>query len=193
MTRGIIALIREEVGDDAVDELLREADSSHDAEFLSRTENWISLAEAISLLEAGARITGDPEFPRNAGAATVRFNLGSQVATLQRSQGSLHEALAGSAIASGRFSTVTEMEVFEAEPGRIVTVARPRPGFERAKAHCMWTTGLLSKTALIAGLPPADVVEIECAAEGGKPCHYEVTWDADEAAEMADPAKRVTA
>jgi diguanylate cyclase (GGDEF)-like protein len=193
MTRGILALMREENGEEAVDQLLREADSQYTADYLSRAENWISLDEAITLLTVGQRITGDPLFARHVGEAAVRHNLGSQVATLQRSQGSLHEVLASVPIASGRFSTVTEMTTIESVPGRAVLTAQARPGYVRYKVHCQWTAGLLAHTSLIFGLAPSEVVETECQAEGGERCVYQITWDAEEAAEMADPSKRVTA
>ena len=85
------------------------------------------------------------------------------------------------------------METLEAGPGRAVITARAREGFTRRRLHCDWATGLAAGTPILFGLPPGNVVESECQARGDERCLYTLTWDAELAAEAADPQQRVTA
>jgi hypothetical protein len=84
MTSVLLALVREHGGEQAVNALLREAGSERDASFLGNVENWISLHEAMALLDAGTRLTGDRAFARQVGENAVRQHRGSAVATLLR-------------------------------------------------------------------------------------------------------------
>ncbi|MEA2443923.1 MAG: hypothetical protein QOJ12_1215, partial [Thermoleophilales bacterium] len=163
------------------------------AAFLQDTDNWVSLAEAVALLDAGVKVSGDRDFARRVGAETVRQHAGTQVATLLRSLGSPEAVLNGITTASAKFSAVTEMEAIEAEPGRAIVRAVAREGFERSRLHCDWATGLLSTPTELFGLPPARVEEVECQARGGSECRYRISWDEELAAAAADPQNRVTA
>lgn len=193
MTSVLLHLVRDELGADGVAQVLREAGSARDVTFLENQDNWVSLDEAIALLAAGATLTGDPLLPRRVGEQTVRRHAGTQVATLLRSLGSPEAILASIALASGKFSTVTEMESVESAPGRGVVTACARPGFAHHPLHCQWTAGLISQATVLFGLPPATVEETECQARGGERCVYTISWDAELAAAAADPAQRVTA
>jgi diguanylate cyclase (GGDEF)-like protein len=193
MSSVLMRLTQEYAGYEAVDELLRTADTTHDEAFLNDPDNWITVDEAVSLLATGQRITGDPLLARKVGEQSVRQHAGSQVAALLRSLGSPEAILANMALAAGRFSTVTEMAAVECEPGRAVITSRPKPGTQRHKLHCQWTAGLLSQPTVLFGLPPANVEETECRADGAEKCSYTVTWNAEKAAEAADPANQVTA
>src|SRR2546423_1352502 len=62
MTSVLLRLVRSECGDALVADLLREAGSTRGAAYLENLENWISLSEAMALLEAGTRLTGDQHF-----------------------------------------------------------------------------------------------------------------------------------
>jgi diguanylate cyclase (GGDEF)-like protein len=193
MTKPLIALVRREGGERAVAELLREAQSPYEASYLEDTNNWISLAESSALLEAGVRVTGDPSFALKVGEETVRQQTGTQVATLLRSLGSVEADLQAVAQAAGRFTTVTEMEALEVEPGRALLRAAARPGFRRTRLHCDVTKGLLAGNPILFGMPLAHVHESECQSRGDAQCLYTVTWDAEIAASAADPQQRVTA
>lgn len=193
MTSVLVRLVRSRGGEAAVRAVLVESGTGHDPAFLENTDNWVSLAEAVALLEAGIRVTGDSEFARGVGADAVRQHSGTQVATLLRSLGSPEAVLNGITTAAAKFSTVSELEALEAVPGRAVVRAVARAGYTRGRALCDWTTGLLSTPTMLFGLPQARVEEVECQARGGCECRYVVTWDEESAAEASDPEKRVTA
>jgi diguanylate cyclase (GGDEF)-like protein len=192
MTTSILRLVRAQGGEQSVADLLAQASSEHTAAYLEDANNWISLQEAYALLDAAVRITGDPHFARRAGEETVRQHAGTQVATLLRSLGSVEACMQTIAQAAGRFTTITEMEAIEVEPGRAVVRAAAREGYKRTVPMCELTTGLVASNPILFGLPLARVEESECHARGGAQCLYTVTWDAEQAAAAADPQERVT-
>jgi diguanylate cyclase (GGDEF)-like protein len=193
MTTVMLRLVADELGEAGVDALLAHAGSARTRAFLQTEENWISLDEAVSLLEACVAGTGDPTVPRRVGARTVRQHAGTGVSTVLRSLGSPEAVLQAVATASSKLSTVTVMESLENAPGRAVVRAAARPGFVRHPLHCDWTRGLLATPTQLFGLPAATVQERTCQARGDAECRYVITWDAAEAALNADPQERVTA
>jgi diguanylate cyclase (GGDEF)-like protein len=193
MTSVMITLARARGGDSAVAELLRTAGSTRAAAYLENLDNWISHDEATALLEASVQVTGDPQFARRVGEEMVGQHAGKQVATLLRSLGSVEAVLHAVAQTAAKLSTATEIESLEIGPGRAVVRAVSREGYARLPINCDWTTGLLSGTPIIFGLPVARIHESECQARGGAQCLYTVTWDAEQAAVAADPQQRVTA
>jgi diguanylate cyclase (GGDEF)-like protein len=193
MTSVLIRMVRSRKGEAAVREMLELAGSHREIVFLENTDNWVTLDEAIALLEAGIAVTGEPELPKLVGADAVRQHAGTQVATLLRSLGSVEAVLAGITSTAAKFSTVTEMEAIETAPGRAVVRATARDGFDRPAIICDWTTGLLSTPSQLFGLPASRVEEVECEARGGHECRYVITWDEAAAAAATDPQQRITA
>lgn len=192
MTTSVLRLVRAEGGEKAVADLLERAGSTRSPSYLEDANNWISMQEAYAVMDAAIVVTGDPHFARRAGEQTVRQHAGTQVATLLRSLGSVEACMQTIAQAAGRFTTITEMECLEVEPGRAVLRAAARPGYTRTAPMCELTTGLVASNPMLFGLPLARVQESECQARGGKQCLYTVTWDAEQAAAAADPQARVT-
>jgi len=193
MTSVLLRLVRSAGGEAAVTELLELAAVKRELGYLENVDNWVSLDEASALLGAGVRLTGDELFGRRVGEQTLRQHAGTQVATVLRSLGSTEAVLKTVAQTAARLSTVTKMETLEAGPGHAVVRALAREGFTRGRVHCDWTTGLLAGTPILFGLPLARVEESECQTRGDKQCLYTVSWDAELAAEAADPQQRVTA
>jgi diguanylate cyclase (GGDEF)-like protein len=193
MTNGLLALLRDTGGETAVAAVLKRAGTERGASYLENTDNWISLDEACSLLEAGVLETGDPTFSRRVGEQTLRRHAGTEVATLLRSLGSVEAILTVVAQTAAKFSTVTELEAVEVRPGHAVLKAVAREGFTRRPLLCEWTTGVISAAPELFGLPLARAEESECQARGDAQCTYVVSWDAELAAVAADPQQRVTA
>src|ERR1700692_192116 len=82
MTNVLLGLVRGTGGETAVAALLSRAATTREASYLENVDNWISLDEACSLLEAGVLETGDEMFSRRVGEQTLRRHAGTQVATL---------------------------------------------------------------------------------------------------------------
>ena len=173
----IIGRVRDHGGDAAVAQLLHEAASTRSVAYLLDTGNWLSYDEARALWRAGARITHHPQFARAVGEdAGVRLNA-SPVAALLRSLGSPEEVYRRIADTAGRFSTVARLTAIAVSPGRAILEATAADGFVRDPDHCAWTSGLLTQTTVLFGLPPARVAHGECQALGAPACRYAIEWD----------------
>lgn len=193
MTSVLVRNVRALCGKSGIEAMLQRSGSARSLEFLEDTDNWISVDEAMALLQAGVEVADDPQLAMRIGADAVRQHSGTQVATLLRSLGSPEAVLGGIAATASKFSTVTQMEALETEPGRSVVRAVGQPPFVRPALLCDWTKGLLSTPPMLFGLQPAHVDEVECQARGGRECRYVISWDAEAAAAAADPEQRVTA
>ncbi len=193
LTSVLLRLVRASGGPAAVDEVVARAGCGDGVHEIEKIDHWISLEQAVALLAAGTEVTGDPQFARHVGENAVRQHAGSAVATMLRSLGSPEAVLEKVTMAATKFSSVTDMTCVETGPGRAVVRSLPVPPYERHELLCEWAKGLLSAPPELFGLPPARVVERECAAHGASACVYEVTWDAASAQRAADPEQRVTA
>ena len=193
MASALLRHVRGALGEDAVGELLERAGVSYTPTFLDDVGNWIWYEEMLALFAAGAEMTGDERIGQRVGELMVRQHTGTPVATLFRSLGSPQAVFEQLALAATKFSTVTDVEPIEVGPGRAVVRSKARPGFTRHQLMCDLTRGTVSQPPVLFGLPAAHVEESECEARGGEACVYEVTWDADDAANAADPQQLVTA
>jgi len=193
MTTVLVRLVRNHGGDAAVAELLSRAGVEREVSYLENADNWVSQDEVAALLHTGRELTGDPAFSRRVGEETVEQHAGKQVATLLRSMGSVEAVLQAVAQTAGKLTTTTEMDALEVGPGRATVRAAARAGFTRSAQNCELTIGLLTSTPSLFGLAHARVEQSECQARGDAQCMYTVTWDAEQAAQAADPQMRVTA
>jgi diguanylate cyclase (GGDEF)-like protein len=193
MTAVMLPLLRAEAGEEAVTAVLERAGSTRSQAYLESTDNWISLPEAVALLDACCAVTGDAQFARRVGEEAVRRHAGTAVATLLRSLGSPEAVLGAIATTASKFSTTTEMAALESAPGFALVRARTRDAFAPHPLTCQWRSGLLSTITMLFGMPLAEVRETACQCHGAPACRYEIRWDADQAAVSADPQQRVTA
>src|SRR3954471_5568516 len=193
MASTLVRRIRATGGEEAVSRLLAAAAIPQSAEYLENVENWMSYSDAGSLMEAAVELTGDDQLIRRVGEDMVRQHAGTTVATLLRSLGSPQAIFEQLTLAATKFSTVIDMAPVEVEPGRVVVRAKAKHGYVRHRLHCPYTQGMLASPPALVGLPPARVIESQCEIDGGDHCLYHVTWDAEQAAEAADPQRLVTA
>ena len=193
LTTVLLRMVRATGGQSAVDDVITRAGCREAATRLEQVDQWVSLDQAVALLQAGTEVTGDPQFARRVGEDAIRQHAGSPVATVLRALGSPEAVLDQVTTAATKFSAVTDMRCLETGPGRAVVRSTPLPPYARHEVLCDWAKGLLSAPPELFGLPPARVIESECAAHGGSACVYEVSWDADGAARANDPEVRVSA
>jgi diguanylate cyclase (GGDEF)-like protein len=188
----LLRRVRRLCGENGLTKLLELSGSTHTIAYLDEITNWISHDEAMALFAAAVEVTGEEQIARQVGEETLTQHAGTPVATLMRSLGSPEEIYRQIAKAGSKFSAVSKLETVKVGPGRAVIREEECEGFERTRAHCDWAQGLLSQPTVLFGLPPATVSESQCQAEGADACLYEITWDADFARKMSDPAEQVT-
>ena len=187
----LLRLVRRMRGEDGLKELLELAGSTRSVAYLDDTTNWISLDESLALFKAAAEVTGDAQIARRVGEEAVAQHAGTPVATLLRSLGSPEEVYRQITLSASKFTTITDLEPLEVEPGRALIVSRVHAGFERTREHCDWAQGLLGQPTVLFGLPPATVEETTCQARGDACCTYQVAWDAELASERSDPTTHI--
>jgi|tagenome__1003787_1003787.scaffolds.fasta_scaffold20975669_3 diguanylate cyclase (GGDEF)-like protein len=180
-------------GEEGLNRLLELAGSTRSIAYLDDVTNWISLDESLALFKAASEITGDAQIARRVGEEAVAQHAGTPVATLLRSLGSPEEVYRQMTLTASKFTTITDLEPVEVEPGHAVIISRVHDGFERTREHCDWAQGLLGQPTVLFGLPPASVEETTCQARGDDCCTYEVTWDAELAEERSNPVEHIAA
>jgi hypothetical protein len=193
MSAVLLARVAAHGGTEAVDEVLRLAESRRTREYLADTTNWIAYDEAVALWQAGARVTHHPQFARSVGEDAARRLGGSQVAAMLRSLGSPEAVYRQLATSASKFSIATKFETTDAGPGYAELVSTAVEGFPRSPEHCAWTCGLLSCATELFGLPHAVVCHEECAAVGAEHCVYRVTWTIANEQDHDDSAEQVSA
>jgi diguanylate cyclase (GGDEF)-like protein len=189
----LLRRVRRVRGEDGLAHLLELSGSKRTIAYLDEITNWISYDEAMALFAAAEELTGDEQIARKVGEETLAQHAGTPVATLMRSLGSPEEIYRQITQAGSKFSAVSKLEALEVSPGRAVIREQEASGFARPVAHCDWAKGLMSQPTVLFGLPPAVVRESACQARGADACVYEITWDAQDAEKMSDPAEHVTA
>ncbi len=177
MSAVLLARVAAFGGQEAVHEILRLADSRRTAVYLMDITNWIAYDEAVALWQAGARVTHHPQFARAVGVDAAERLGSSQIAAMLRSLGSPERAYSAVAKGAAEFSTVTRLEVIEAQPGFVEVIAEAAEGFPRSIDHCSWTSGLLTCPPALFGLAPGVVEHNECQAMGAQRCVYRVRWE----------------
>ena len=177
LTATLIARVHRVAGDTGVHRLLTEARSQRSLEYLTDIGNWTTMDETLALWRAGEIVTRDPNFARHVGEDAVRVLGSSSTATTLRALGSPEELLRHTGVAAHRFSIAANLETTEARAGYAEVRATAAPGFTRERLHCDWTTGMLSQSTSLFGLPPAHVEHDTCAALGAPDCVYKISWD----------------
>jgi diguanylate cyclase (GGDEF)-like protein len=178
LTAVLIARVRRVGGQAAVAELLRRAASPRALEDLEDIGQWITFDEMIALWEAGALVTGDPDFARHVGEDAVSQLGGSSTSTVLRTLGSPEALLRKVAVAGRRFSVVADLEALESRAGYAEIRATAAAGFARHPLHCAWTQGMFTQATVLFGLPPSVVEHDACQAEGAPECRYTIRWPA---------------
>ena len=193
MSSALLRRVRATLGEAAVEEVLRRAGVQHDASWFDDVGHWMAYEDSQALFRAAVELSGDEDLAQRVGEDTVRQHAGTPVATLLRSLGSPQAVYEQLSIAASKFTTVSELVPEKVEPGAAVVRAQARPGYARDRNMCLLMLGMLSQPTVLFGMPPATVDHPECELRGDDACRYVISWDAEQAAETADPEKLVVA
>src|SRR5215211_2311649 len=120
LTAVLLHRVRRAAGDDAQQALLHAAGSPRTLEYLMDLGNWVSYDEVIALWEAGAELTGDPQFARHIGEDFVGRLAGSGNSAVLRQLGSPEGLVRKIALAGHRFSTAADLAAAEVREGYVL-------------------------------------------------------------------------
>lgn len=139
-TRLVVAYIRDVLGEDAVDDLLRRSGETRPVSVLEDERTWSTYDQKIALFTAAAELTGDPRAAYRIGS----YVLDAQLARSQRmalaALGSPQQLLKSIARANVKFSTSATMRTVETSRGH-GTVAYCTPSTPRAGTTATTTRG----------------------------------------------------
>jgi diguanylate cyclase (GGDEF)-like protein len=190
-TAVIVRWVRNQLGDDAVQEMIDHAGEKRPPAQLEDVSEWSSYLQATALLEAALRVTGRPDAARRIGEEMLSQHRGTAVVDLLRSLGSPEALLASIAESGSKFSTVFMLTPQEVGPGHAEVVGSTPPGVPRHRLLCDFTVGILSIIPTVFDLAPAVVSQRECQARGGKRCVYVLSWNPERVPGLSGIDQRV--
>ena len=180
-TGSLLNHLRGVIGPSGVAEVLSRAGNQQPLEVLIDPGSWSSYDDFHRLLEAAAHVLG------GLGELTIAGQNLFDVSDFARNPAAVQalgspDALYAEAGAAGGMICpilVTKPEMLAA--GEWLLRQTFDSPFEPFPEHCAFQLGVLSFTTRIFGLPPAEVVEEECACRGADACVFRVRWQAEAA------------
>ncbi|MGY1733388.1 diguanylate cyclase domain-containing protein [Geodermatophilus sp. SYSU D01045] len=173
----VLAFVRQQAGDEAVEEVLRRAGVPFTAAELSRPATWTSYDTRIRLFAAATEVLGDPGAMYRLGAESLRTGMNPSLVVLVRAMGSPRQVFARLPRAVANFSTTSTMEVLRSDATSATLRYRLHEGYVHSRLDCDYARGLISMVPTIFGLAPAAVVHEECESSGAAACVYHLTWE----------------
>ena len=149
--------------------------------FLKNKSNWISFEYYNRLLKRLVQATGDEEAPFRA-AFSVRpqevydYILYAAYATLWSGSPRAAYALSLGSSMYRRWTKIGDFEILGSSPSSMKVALALKEGYTQTRQNCRAVQGILASVPLGMGLPPADIQESECAANGAPRCVYQLRW-----------------
>ncbi|MGA2479159.1 MAG: ATP-binding protein [Spirochaetia bacterium] len=149
--------------------------------FLREKSNWISFDYYNRLLQCLVEATGDELAPFHA-AFSVRpqevfdYILYAAYTTLWSGSPRAAYALSLGSSFYKRWTKIGDFEVISSSPSSMKVALGLKEGYRQTRHNCQAVQGILASVPMGMGLPPADIRETECAADGAPRCVYELKW-----------------
>src|SRR2546421_7311645 len=144
-TRLAVRYVRARAGDEGVRRTLELAGESRAPEELEDERTWSTYDQTILLLEAAARVLGDPHVSRHMGETAVSEQVGGALKMLLRALGSPGPVLRRIAQTASKFMTVCTMEAPEVGTNHAVITYRLHEGLTPNRLDCEYNMGLLTQ------------------------------------------------
>ncbi|WP_106281086.1 diguanylate cyclase domain-containing protein [Geodermatophilus tzadiensis] len=173
----VLTFVRQELGEDAVQEVLRRAQVPFTAEELTQPSTWTSYDTRIRLFTAATEVLGDPTAMFRMGAESLRTGMAPAVVVLVRAMGSPRQVFQRLPKAVANFSTTSTMTVLEVGATSATLRYELHDGYVHSRLDCDYARGLIAMIPTIFGLAPARVVHEECESSGYDACVYHLSWD----------------
>ncbi len=150
-----------------------------DLEFLENENNWVSFEYYNQLLQRLVDFTKNPRAPFEAGYYVLSkesYGFFYSILSVLKLFGSPKIAYRKIAEMSSNFSGVGKMEVVESGFNTITMRCKYSSGYQQTKLNCQAMQGQLAYIPGFWGLPPAEIEELKCQAEGDDSCIYRLKW-----------------
>jgi signal transduction histidine kinase len=149
--------------------------------FLRTKSNWISYEYYNRLLTTLVEVTNDERAPFRA-AFSVQpqeiydYILYAAYTTLwSGSPRAAYTISLGSSFYK-RWTKIGDFEILSSTPSSLRVGLTLKRGYAQSRNNCLAIQGILASVPMGMGLPRADIIETECAAEGAPRCVYQLRW-----------------
>ncbi|TFV54977.1 diguanylate cyclase [Geodermatophilus sp. DF01-2] len=173
----LLRYVRQHAGDEAVGTVLRRAGVPYTAAELELPSRWTSYDTRIRLFAAATEVLGDPQTMLRVGSEALGLGLTPALVLLVRAMGSPRQVYRQLPRAVAKFSTTSTMQVLESGATSATLSYRLHEGYRHSRLNCEYAQGLIGTVPTIFGLPPAELVHIQCESDGHPVCLYHVTWE----------------
>jgi diguanylate cyclase (GGDEF)-like protein len=186
-TTMVVTHLRDRVGPEALERMLRLAGEQRSPEELCEPGTWSSYAQCRQLLEAAATVLGGADqlyAPALGGFSNITTPDYAAVLQALGSPGALYAEVSS---AAAGLSPIVRQESEEVGPTEWIIRTRFVNGFEPFKEWCWLGMGLVAATPVLFGFPPGEVAEETCQCEGAPACTIRVRWQVtDDAVHRAE-------
>ncbi|MFH0976742.1 MAG: HAMP domain-containing sensor histidine kinase [Spirochaetota bacterium] len=145
-------------------------------EYLTDENNWISYDYFIKVLNDLVEYSGDPEITFKFGLTTAANSSWGIIKTILKSFTSCTYAYKKVITLNPRWSKAGTFQFVEFKKNKAIIQMKITKGYKQDKYNCLSIQGQLASIPTIWGLPPAEIKETQCSAEGADSCIYELSW-----------------
>ncbi|MGO9197635.1 MAG: EAL domain-containing protein [Acidimicrobiales bacterium] len=174
--RLIIEQVRRERGEPGVRRLLELTHDPRPLEVLENPRVWHSVETRRRFFDAGAEVTGDPDFARQVGASILSSRASWLLRALFGRFGSPRALLKALPVAQSKFDTACESRLVDQRDGYARIDFHTRSLYTPSPHDCKYAMGLFSQMPVLFDMAPAVVDQPQCQAEGADHCVFEIRW-----------------
>ncbi|MFI5914926.1 diguanylate cyclase domain-containing protein [Dactylosporangium sp. NPDC051541] len=174
--RAILRYVRARGGDGAVRLMLGLAGETEPPEAYDDARRWWSYATKVNVLEAAAKVLGDPAVGLHVGQSALSYNRNHPLRLGLLLLGGPAQLLKVIATTSARFNTTADLAIVSSGRGTATVRFQLRAGYRPSRFDCDYTRGLLTQLPVLYGRAAATVAHDECQVDGAEACIYTVRW-----------------
>ncbi|GAA3296304.1 hypothetical protein GCM10020218_079370 [Dactylosporangium vinaceum] len=174
--RAIVRYVRARGGDGAVRLMLGLAGETEPPEAYDDPRRWWPYATKVNVLEAAAKVLGDPAVGLHVGQSILSYNRGHPLRLGLLLLGGPAQLLRLSTSMSARLNATGEMRTLSSGRGTATVRFQLRDGYRPSRFDCDYTRGLLTQLPVLYGRAAATVAHDECQVNGAEACIYTVRW-----------------
>ena len=174
-TSALLLYFEHQYGKARLEDLWRREQIGQSLEYLKTPTNFISLSFLEELCDLLVRESADPKFTRTAGLLTAKPEAIGFAYYLLKAAGSPKICYQKTIELAPTYNRVGTFSIERLQTNELIFTYVSRVP-ERNRNICELRMGQFSSFPMIWGLPPAQVIELQCQLTGADCCRYHVTW-----------------
>ncbi len=176
--RPILDIVREELGEDVLEEILLSLGVS--IERVTAPDSWMSLKFLERLLEEMVKRSRDPGIIDRAAKRIISPRYLGRFYPMLIAFGSPERCYGLAVHAKPRYDKTASLSIRDVRPGHVILEHRPLEDGPRESGDlfCRIREGMYANMTVLFGIPPAAVRHPSCLHRGDDACVYELDWQA---------------